>query len=63
MNPDTHIRTRFIINEFCGEHHMGAAHNEFIPSESILGVKRFFTTNCRVLFPMQTVNLSISSIH
>ena len=29
---------------------MGADHNEFIPSEPILGVNRFFTTNGWVLF-------------
>ena len=33
-----------------GEHHMGAEHVEFIPSEPISGVKRFFTTNGRLFF-------------
>ena len=41
---------RSISNEFCGEHHMGADHIEFVPSEAIQGVKRFFTTNGRFLF-------------
>ena len=36
--------------EFCGEHHMGADHVEFIPSEPIAGVKRFFTTGGNALF-------------
>ncbi|MBK1855968.1 hypothetical protein JO972_13440 [Verrucomicrobiaceae bacterium 5K15] len=36
--------------EFCGEHHMGADHIEFIPSEPIAGVKRFFSTNGTALF-------------
>lgn len=39
-----------ITTEFCGEHHMGADHVEFIPSEPVHGVKRFFTTNGQVLF-------------
>ncbi|MDF1825978.1 MAG: hypothetical protein P1U68_15135 [Verrucomicrobiales bacterium] len=41
---------RSISHVFCGEHHMGADHVEFIPSEPVHGVKRFFTTNGRVLF-------------
>lgn len=36
--------------EFCGEHHMGADHIEFVPSEPIAGVKRFFTTGGCALF-------------
>lgn len=36
--------------EFCGEHHMSANHIEFIPSEPIAGVKRFFTTNGYAFF-------------
>ena len=36
--------------EFCGEHHMGADHIEFIPSEPIAGVKSFFTTSGEALF-------------
>ncbi len=36
--------------EFYGEHHMGADHIEFIPSEPIDGVKRFFSTNGYAIF-------------
>jgi hypothetical protein len=54
--PVIHKRTitspigKTISVEFCGEHHMGANHIEFIPSEPIAGVKRFFTTGGEALF-------------
>jgi len=41
---------RSISVEFAGEHHMGADHIEFIPSEPISGVKRFFCTNGSAFF-------------
>ena len=41
---------RSISVENAGEHHMGADHVEFVPSEPVHGVKRFFTTNGRAFF-------------
>lgn len=41
---------RFIHIDDLGEHHMGAVHIEFIPSEAIHGVSRFFTTNGQLFY-------------
>jgi hypothetical protein len=49
-NTITSPSGKSISVEFCGEHHMGADHIEFIPSEPIAGVKRFFATNGTALF-------------
>ena len=39
-----------ICVQSAGEHHMGAEHIEFILSQPLLGVKRFFTTNGQAFF-------------
>jgi len=44
---------KFITVQFKGEHHMSADHIEFVPSEPVLGVKRFFTTNGSAIFNQQ----------
>ena len=41
---------RSIFIQSAGEHRMASEHIEFVPSESIEGVNRFFTTNGRAFF-------------